>query len=183
MTIIFYFDSGWTGVPRRQLRERERPEHAVADHRAPPPPSSSPPSSPSADAGAADGALARRSQARAAAHPARAIRGRRSRGGLRGMRPQDIRQILPSGGRQAVARRVPPVLALPSGSRQRGHVLQPWREHLLQEGLLSVSERLELELIALSMREKLSCDVRGEKNLIIEAKLTREISAIGFFTR
>lgn len=57
------------------------------------------------------------------------------------MRPQDIRQVLPSGRRQEMARRVPAVLALPPGSRRAGHLLQPGRQHLLQEGLLSVSER------------------------------------------
>lgn len=125
---------------QQQLREPERPEHAPAND---PPPPSSPPSLASAPAdslaGTADhGTLARHPETGAAAHPARAV-GRRAGGGLRRMRPPDIRQVLPSGGGQAVARGLPSVLPLPSGPRRRSHLFQQGRKHLLQEGLLSVS--------------------------------------------
>lgn len=138
-----------TGVQGRRwkLRKCQWPKHALANRSSSPSASSSPSSSSFAPAnalaGAAkhDGTLTRGPEIGTTAHATRAIRGH-SWSGLRGVWPEDIRQVLSSGGRQEVARRVSSVLALSSGSRRGKHLLQQRRKYLLQEGLLSVSELL-----------------------------------------
>lgn len=68
----------------------------------------------------------RRAEIGAAADAAVRPRRRAARvlaGGMRWLRPKDIRQILSASGGQAMARLVSAVLALPSGPRRRDDVL------------------------------------------------------------